>query len=231
MTIALLLSLVLIGLSEIDPVGLMAIPVLLTQKNPFVRALIFLAGSFVALVLMGVVYAQGFGGTLLRFETSRSWLTPSIETAAGGVLLCVAAVLFWRLKTKPLRLEKPSGTMRKRLGLGNAQLFIFATGMVIAQSTVDVVFIVVMIRIGHLHLSPVDLLTAIITYSLAALTLQFIIIIAYTLTPLERRRRMLATVRRLLAAHAHQAIVYVSLLLGSGLLINGVLTLVGAHHL
>lgn len=211
-------SLTLLGLAAIDPIGIAAMPILLTQNKPFVRSLTFLSGSFGALMIMGVLFARGLGVRVLRFESSHAWLLPSVEVLAGLVLLSIAATLIWRVKTGRLSVE-PSDSVVKRLGLGEWQLFLLGALLVSFQSAVDVVFVIAMIRLGQLNLSFIKLLTGITAYAVSALVLQFLVVIAYTLTPQKHRAKTLAKVHRLLIQYANQALIGISLLLGCALLV------------
>src|ERR1035437_266626 len=99
MMFSLFVFLALLGLSAIDPIGIAAMPILLLQKNPFIRSFIFLGGSFVSLMLMGLLFAQGYGAIVLRFDNSHAWFVPSVEAVVGLVLLIIAGIVFWRMKT------------------------------------------------------------------------------------------------------------------------------------
>ena len=59
--LALFISLVLLGLSAIDPIGIAAMPILLVQNTPTNEVSYFLFGSFMSLMLMGMLFAKGFG--------------------------------------------------------------------------------------------------------------------------------------------------------------------------
>jgi Sap, sulfolipid-1-addressing protein len=216
--LGLYVSLALLGLAAIDPIGIAAMPVLLLQNDPYRRSFVFLGGSFISLVAMGLLFACGFGTIVLRFETAHTWFVPSIEAAAGAVLLGIAATVFWRLKAGKSSVE-PSEAMTKRLRLGSWQLFGLGALLVAVQSVVDVVFVLAMIRIGQLHLRFIALSAAIVTYAMAALVLQFAVIVAYIFTPPRRRAKTLDTVRNLLVRYANQALITVSFLLGCGLLV------------
>jgi hypothetical protein len=213
----LFVSLAILGLSAIDPIGIAAMPILLAQKNPLARSLTFLGGSLVSLMLIGILFAQGFGKVMLVFETDHTWFVPSIEATAGLILLVIAGVVFWRIKTGETKVE-PSKTLAKSLKLGRWQLFMGGALLVTIQSIVDVVFVVAMLRIGQLHVSNITLLAAVATYALAALALQFAVVATYLLAPPAYRAKTLDSVHKLLEKHASQALVGVSLLLGCTLL-------------
>jgi hypothetical protein len=215
-------SLALLGLSAVDPVGIAAMPILLLQKNPFVRSFVFLAGSFTSLMIMGFLFAEGLGTVVLKFDNTHSWFVPSLEVFAGLALIAVAATLFWRLKRQQVSVE-PSDIMLKRLQLGKGKLFLFGALLVAIQSMIDVVFVVAMIHIGQLNLSTPTLLLALATYATAALVLQLAVVVAYKLTPTKQRSHTLDKVHGLLTNYANQAVIAVSFLLGCLLLVIAVL--------
>ena len=226
----LLITLALLGFFAVDLVGIGAMPVLLVQKKPYIRSFSFLSGSFLALVVMGILFAKGFGLLVLHFENSHDWLVPGVELLASGILIAVAAVMFWRLRTGQVAVE-PSAAMMKYLQLGDWQLFMLGVVIVTVQSLADVVFVIAMIRAGQLELSNLALMVAVLTYAIAALAMQLGIIIAYRMTPDDQRTQTVAKVHGLLANYANQAVIAVSFILGCGLLVNSLLTLVGAPHL
>jgi len=228
--VVLFVSLVALGLAAIDPIGLAAMPVLLVQRRPFARSFAFLGGSFASLMVMGLLFARGFGLIVLHFEKAHAWLVPSIEVLAGAVLLGIAATVFWQLKTGRVSVEPPA-KLRNRLNLSELHLFAFGAALVAVQSLLDVVFVIAMIRIGQIHLSVIALTAAVMTYAVTALILQFSVLAAFKLTPEKQKHQILAKVHNLLAHYANQAVIGVSLILGSGLLINGMLTAAGAPHL
>jgi hypothetical protein len=218
----LLVSLALLGLASIDALGIAAMPILLTQKRPFARSFTFLGGSFAALIIVGFLLAEGLGIRVLRFDNSHSWLAPDVEILAGTVLLIIAGIIFWQIKTGRASVE-PSGSMVKRLQLGNLRLFMLGAVIVTAQSIADVVFVIAMIHVGQLRLSTAKVLAAVGTYAVAALVLQLMVVTAYRLAPPKRRLQTLNKVHGWLAAYSNQALVGVSLVLGGGLLIAGLL--------
>jgi hypothetical protein len=211
-------SLALLGLAAIDPIGIAAMPILLTQKKPFARSFTFLGGSFVSLMVMGFLFARGFGVRVLRFENTHAWLVPGAEVLAGLVLLGIAGTLLWRVKTGRFSVE-PSDKVTKRLRLGGWQLFILGAVIVAVQSIVDVVFVIAMIRVGQINLSTIRLLAGIAAYAIAALVLQLAVVAAYRLAPQKHRLQTLDKVHRLLVRYASQALIGVSLVLGCALLV------------
>jgi len=218
MMLGLFFSLGLLGLAAIDPVGIAAMPILLTQKNPLARSFTFLGGSFFSLMVMGVLFARGFGLRVLHFENSHAWLVPGVEILGGLVLLSIGGTLLWRAKTGRLSVE-PSDAVMRRLRLGGWQLFTLGAAVVAVQSIVDVVFVIAMIRVGQIKLPIITLVSGIAVYSITALVLQFSVVAAYWLAPQKQRAQTLAAVHRLLVSYANQTLIGVSLLLGCALLV------------
>lgn len=221
---ALFISVGLLGLAAVDPIGIAAMPVLLLQRRPFARSFAFLGGSFVSLMVMGLLFAKGLGVIVLRFENNHTWLVPAVQMAAGVTLLGIAATVFWQLRRGRLPAE-PSPRLRQQLSLNELHLFLLGAALVAVQSIVDVVFVIAMIRIGQLHLSTAVLWAAVATYAVAALVLQAAVVAAYAATDPARRARTLDRVHDLVAAYGNQAVIAVALLLGVGLLLNGALAL------
>lgn len=226
----LFISVGLLGLLAIDPIGIAAMPILLTQKSPFVRSFMFLGGSFVALLAMGLLFALGLGAKVLHLESTQTWLVPGIELLAGLGLLIIAGMLLWRFKTGRLPAE-PSDNLTERLHLSYRRLFVLGAVIVALQSVADVVFVIAMVRIGQLHLETMTLTAAVAIYATTALILQLAVVVAYRITPQRERIKTLGRVHKLLARYANQTLIGVSLVLGCALLANSCLAITGAPHL
>jgi hypothetical protein len=211
-------ALVLLGLVAIDPIGIAIMPILLLQRRPYQRSLVFLSGSFISLLVMGLLFAKGFGAIILHFTASFSRLVPSLEAAAGILLLIIAGVVYWQSRAGRLQYQ-PSPYIVKHLRLNNWQLLAAGAGLVAVQSIADVVFVVAMIRIGKLNLHFLTLAAAVMTYAIAALVLQIAIVLSYKLTPTQRQTNTLNTVRHWLKAYSNQLLIAVSLILGLILLV------------
>lgn len=205
-------SLAFLGLLAIDPIGIGIIPILLIQKHPYRRVTVFLGGSFITLMIMGLLLAKGLGGIVLRLEQRRSWFVPTVETVAGLILLAIAAAVYSRLRAGKLSTEASSRTLRW-LQLGSWQLFSLGALLVAIQSIVDLVFVIAMVRIGQLKLSDLVILGAIATYALAALILQLSIVIAFRFAPHQQKAKTLDTAHGLLVKYSNQALIIVSLIL------------------
>jgi hypothetical protein len=204
------ISLALLGLTAIDPVGIGAMLILLVQKHPYKRSFVFLAGSFTSLMVMGLLFAKGLGRIVQTYEHNNSWFVPGIEVVAAVVLLIVAVTVYVRLKTNAV-VVKPSHKVQKWLQMGNGQLFLFGAGLVAGQSVIDVVFIIAMVRTGQFSLSDVLLVGAVATYALAALLFQAIIILVFKLTPTRQRTRMVNAMQVSVAKYSSQALIIISL--------------------
>jgi hypothetical protein len=215
---SLYLALAGLGLAAIDPIGIGIMPVLLVQRDPYKRALIFLSGSFVSLVVMGLAFAKGLGRVVLTFEHHNRWFVPSIELIGGATLLIVSLTVFWQLKQGKTAVE-PAGKTRQWLSLGNSRLFVLGALLVAIQSVLDVVFVIAMVRIGQLQLSYLGLITAIITYSIMAIMLQLAVIAAFYLAPSKQKTAILEKVHQLLLKYSYQALGLLSLVLSATLFV------------
>jgi hypothetical protein len=211
-------SLALLGLAAIDPIGIGIMPILLVQKHPYKRVALFLGGSFCALMIMGLIFAKGFGEIVLRFEHHSSWFVPTVEVIAAVVLLSIALTLYIKLRTGKASVE-PSAATRRWLQLGGWQLFIAGAGLVAVQSLIDLVFVIAMIRVGQLTLSNTGLVGAVATYAVTALALQALVVGAFVMTPWRQRTRTLEKVHTLLEQYAYQTVIIVSILLSGILLV------------
>jgi hypothetical protein len=205
-------SLALLGLAAIDPIGIAIMPILLAQKHPYKRAALFLSGSFCSLMIMGLVFAKGFGAIVLRFEHRNTWFVQTVELIAAAVLLIIALTLYIKLRTGKTSLE-PADKTRRWLQLGGWRLFLAGAVLVAVQSLIDLVFVIAMIRVGQLELSNIGLVGAVATYAVTALLLQALVVGAFAVTPMRHRTHTLAKVHTLLGRYAYQAVVIVSILL------------------
>jgi hypothetical protein len=205
--VSVFISLAVLGLSAVDPVGIAVMPIILVQERPYRRAFIFLGGSFVSLMVAGVLFAKGLGQATLRFEQSHAWLVPGAEVVAGVLLLAIAAVVFVRFKTGKSAVEPSARTHRWAGAL-----------LVAVQSIVDVVFAVAMVRIGQLTLSGIMLLTAVATYALSSLLFQAAVVGTIKVAPAHQKTAALDAIQVTLTKYGNQSLIVVSVVLGLGLL-------------
>jgi hypothetical protein len=225
-----ILSLGLLGLLAVDPVGIAAMPVLLLQKQPFKRSLVFLLGSFVSLIVMGLAFVYGLGVAVLRFEAGLPWLVPVIEIAGSVVLFILAVIVAWR-QHSGRNVVGVSKSILRWLQLKNWQVFTLGAVIVGLQSMIDVVFVVAMIHVEQLHPATGYILTAVTIYAVGALLIQAAIVMAYIWTPAGKRTVIIDATNRLLARYAGNAVIVLSVLLGAALLLNGWFALIGYPHI
>ena len=177
-----------LGLAAIDAIGIAFMPILLAQVNGLRRALVFLLGSFLALMTMGLVFTTGVGSTIADLNERHPWLEPGIEVG-GGVFLVVAGT-FMLLRSRSGTTHAPDNLVEK-LTLPLPLLFGFGVLLVAVQSIVDVVFAVAMVEVGARELPFLQNLILVLIYTLCALVLQTAVVVAYLLTPSERRGRVM----------------------------------------
>ena len=216
--LALFVSMAFLGLMSIDPVGIASMPVLLLQKRPIARSLSFLGGSLASLFIMGILLAKLLGRSILSFEHKYAWLRRLIEVIAAIILFVIAGTLYWQKNHKKSTF-KLSGSMRQKLNLGLKHLFFIGALIVAAQSLLDVVFIIAMVRLGQIHMSFLKLVLIIGTYSLSALMIQLTIVVIFMLAPIKSKKMILELVNRLLNKYASWLLIAISIAIGVVLLI------------
>jgi len=215
--LSLLISLGIIGLLSIDPIGIAIMPILLVQEKPLSRSLAFLGGSFTAIVIIGFLVARYLGRLILSISHSYGWTIPIIEFIAGLALLAVAISLY--LQKNHGKSIKPSQSLVNRLQFNIAFIYLIGVSIITIQTLVDIVFVVAMIRVGQLKLSNIDLSVAVIIYALSSLLLQLSVVIAFILTPKKHKGKTLRTVDYILNHYANTMLTIVCGLIGFGLLI------------
>lgn len=216
----------LLGLAAFDPVGIGLIIVLLTQKRPIKRGVIFLFGSAVALTAMGLLFARGFGSIIIKAEDGHKWIVPAFQLFIGIALLGFG---LYSLKNRD-KTTKPKRLLRY-INVNDFFLFSYGFLLVTIQSLLDGVFIIAMIHAGQLHLSNIRLLSGVLTYTLAALIIQVAIIVIFIITPRSKRRHVLNTSDKLLSQYGNKLACNISLILGSLLIINAILFVLHKPHL
>jgi hypothetical protein len=213
---ALLLSMAILGLTAIDPIGLAIMPILLIQKQGIKKSLLFLFSGFISISVLGLAFSKGLGKIILNFEKDNSWFLPTIETVAAVVLMVIAITTFLQLKSG----KAPSKLSKRRVNWLNTKtwkLLLFGVILVVTQSLFDIVFVIAMIRIGQLNISDIQIFIAVLTYAFFALILQLTIVFIYKITPDVGRQALLKKVRRSIDNYTSQFIIAISLVL-SGVL-------------
>ncbi|MCB0914184.1 MAG: GAP family protein [Actinobacteria bacterium] len=208
-------EMVALGLGAFDPVGLAAMPILLSQAQGVRRAWTFILGSVTAIMILGIAFASGLGRPIVSFSKQYPWLNSAIELTASVILVGIAVWLLWHARSVARRGNNESlasESFTKRLELPLPLLFVFGFLLVTVQSLVDVVFLVAMVEMGTRELPLVGTAVAVATYTLAALALQMIVVVVYQLLSADRRDAALARFNAYLDSH--------------GELVAGVLTLV-----
>ena len=94
--LSLLVSLGLLGLAAVDPVGIAVMPLLLTQTDGIRRSIWFLIGSAIGITALGVAFAIGAGHVMLRVTKDFPWLEPAIEIACGVIFAGFGLYLWWQ---------------------------------------------------------------------------------------------------------------------------------------
>ena len=224
----LLTEMVALGLGAFDPVGLAAMPILLSQAQGVRRAWTFVIGSITAIMLLGIAFASGLGKPIVEFSKTYPWLNSAIELGAAVILIGIGVWLLWHAR-KVARSGSggslASDSFTKRLELPLPLLFAFGFLLVTVQSLVDVVFLVAMVEMGTRELALLGTVAAVAVYTIAALALQMIVIVVYQLLSAERRDTALARFNAYLDSHGELVAGILTLVLGV------VLAAISAHSL
>lgn len=221
-----MVSLALLGLAAVDPVGIAVMPMLLTQRNGIRRSVWFLLGSALGITALGVLFAVGAGRVMLHVTDDYPWLEPSIEIVCG-VLFAAFGLYVWR---RGGDVEVSSG-LRKRLDLPGGTLFGFGAALVVVQSLLDVVFIVAMVNIGAKNLPAFEVVIAVLVYAAAALLVQTAIVVAYALVAPQRRQRVADAVTGWLDRNGARTAVIAAIGVGALLVASGISALNGGPSL
>lgn len=216
-----------LGLAAIDAIGIAFMPILLAQRDGLRRALVFLLGSFVALVAMGMLFTTGIGSYVADLNEQHPWLEPGVEVVGGVVMIGLGAFMLLRALTGARGSHTPDNLVEK-LTLPLPLLFGFGAVLVTVQSLVDIVFAVAMVEVGAEGLSALEDLLLVLTYAVCALVLQTAVVVAYLLTPHHRRDIVMASFTDWLVRRGEFWAGLVALLFGVGLLIYSVPDLLAA---
>lgn len=206
-----------LGLAAVDVVGIAFMPILLAQANGIRRATVFLLGSFVALVTMGLVFTTGLGSVVVDIQERYPWLVPGVEVFGGVVLLALGVVMLVRARSGSSA-HAPDNLVQ-RLNLPEPLLFLFGAVLVAIQSVIDVVFVVAMVEVGAQDLPLYEVIVLVLAYAIAALAIQIAVVVAYLVTPHERRDHAMAAFSDWLARKGEFWAGLVALGLGVALLI------------
>lgn len=206
-----------LGIAAVDVVGIAFMPILLAQQNGLRRAVIFLLGSFVALMTMGLVFTTGVGSVVADVNERYPWLEPGVEVFGGVVLIGLGAYMLAR-SARGGESHAPDNLV-ERLNLPGPFLFLFGAVLVTVQSLVDVVFVVAMVDVGTRALPLYEVIVLVLSYAVAALLIQIGVVVAFALTPPQRRDQAMRAFAGWLARRGELWAGVISLALGVALLI------------
>jgi hypothetical protein len=214
---ALLTEVAGLGLAAIDVIGIAFMPILLAQRDGLRRAVIFILGSFVSLVAMGMLFTTGIGTYVADLNDRHPWLEPGFEVVGGVFLLGAGAFMLFRTWTGG-KTHTPDNLVEK-LTLPLPLLFGFGAVLVAIQSLVDIVFAVAMVEIGTQGLSLPEVVVLVVTYSVCALIIQSAVVVAYLITPRGRRQHVMQSFTDWLVRRGEFWAGLAAMVLGAGLLV------------
>jgi len=206
-----------LGLAAVDVVGIAFMPILLAQDRGVRRSWVFLSGSLVSLLAMGIAFTTGVGKVVVHLTRRMPWLVPGIEVAGGLIVIALGVVMLARA-ARGTRARAPDSLVR-RLTLPEPLLFAFGALLVAVQSVIDVVFVVAMVEIGTKGLPTVAVVGLVTTYAVTALAIQVAVVVVYLSTPRAQRTKAMAAFNDWLARSGELWAGIVALVLGAGLLL------------
>ena len=218
MDLGLLAEVAGLGLAAVDVVGIAFMPILLAQRDGLRRALVFLLGSFVALMTMGIIFTTGVGSTIAGFNERHPWLEPGVQVLGG--LFLIGAGIFMLVRVRRGAKSHAPDELIEKLQLPIPLLFAFGVALVTVQSLVDIVFAVAMVDIGAQGLGVLENVLLVLVYTLSALVLQSAVVVGYLLVPQGRRVHVMARFTDWLASHGEFWAGIAALLVGAWLLFH-----------
>lgn len=217
MNIGFALELFALGLSAFDPIGVAVVILLLAQPSGVVRAWAFLIGSIASLMLLGWIVASGLGRPIVKFREAYPWLDTAFELVVGIVLVVVGMTLLRRARSGGGGLEPEFIT--RRLRVPTPLLAVLGFLLVTVQNILDAVFIVAMVETGQRLLDVLQTLLAVSIFTVAAVLVQVLLVLAYQFMPAARRKASLDGFNRLLERRGEQVAGWLALALGAILLV------------
>lgn len=212
---AVFLSLAILGLIAVDPIGIAVTLIILVQKKPIARSLSFIAGSFSILIILGYLISRYLGKYVYKVASNYHWIITLIELASGLILLLISLYLYIKSsKSNYKKLYSPSLKLINRLNLGYIHLFFIGVAVVSIQSLADVVFILAMTRLGSLKLSNINLSLGLLIYAISSLLIQCLIIFVFSITPSKNKKKVINKASVLLEKYTNKLIIMISFILG-----------------
>lgn len=216
MPIELLGEMFVLGLGAVDAVGIAFMPILLLQPDGLRRSVVFLTGSFLSLLSLGILFSAGLGTSVVDLNKSHPWLEPGVEAISGLILLVLGIGLLIR-SNRGKKLEAPE-TLVEKLTLPMPLLFAFGAALVAVQSLVDAVFVVAMVEAGTSTTGVVAPVVASLVYAISALLIQIAVVLAFLATSPHRREAAAAKFTDWLASNGERWSGIVAVALGIGLM-------------
>jgi len=218
---AVFVSLAILGLIAVDPIGIAVTLIILVQKKPIARSMSFIAGSFTILIILGYLISSYLGKYVYKIAFNEHWIITLIELISGLILLLISLYLYIKSrKSSYKKLYSPSSTLINRLNLGYINLFFIGVVVVSVQSLADVVFILAMTKLGSLKLSHINLSIGLLIYAISSLLIQCLIVFVFFITPDKNKKQVISKANTLLGKYTNKLIIIISFILGIILLLT-----------
>ena len=215
-----------LGIASIDAVGIAAMPLLLHEKHGATKAFAFLAGSFLTLFVLGVLFTTGLGHFFSRWTSTHPQIESIMQLLSGLGLLATAGYIAWRARSGSDS-DPPSAVLRKRVMLGTRRTLMFGVGLTAVQSVIDFVFLIAMVNASSKGLALWQLAICVSGYAIGALIVQIAILAVYWIAPNERREAVVMAIMDWVTPREVPIAIVISLLVGIAFTLSGLSPFVG----
>jgi hypothetical protein len=217
--------------AALNPTLVAASTVMMLLPNPVRLMLGYLSGALLTSVSLGIVIFYTLEGTSTE-STTRRTLAPAATLTLGVIFLTVAFVLAtgprWafverrRERRTAARAEKGPPRWQRELGKGSARIT-FAVGALLTLPGAS--YLAGLSRLDKLHYSTAGTVATIVLFNLIMLALLEIPLISFVLAP-EWTPKAIQRARAWVGRHARRFAIRFSALIGTLLVIKGLLQLV-----
>jgi hypothetical protein len=215
---------VLALLASLNPTLLAATTVMLILSNPGRLMLGYLLGAMMTSVTLGVVIVFSLNDTSVVNDTQNT-INPGLDIALGAVALVVARVLVpGRTHRARRRPEKPKATPRWQTKLSKSSpRGAFAVGALLTLPGAS--YLAGLRQIADLNYADAVTVVLVIAFNVVMLMLIELPLLGFAVAP-DWTRRQVAAAKSFAARHGRRLAAYVLAVIGTALVIKGVIGLI-----
>ena len=214
---------VLALLASLNPTLLAATTVMLILSNPGRLMLGYLLGAMMTSVTLGVVIVFSLNDTSVVNDTQNT-INPGLDIALGAVALVVARVLLPGHHRARRRPEKPKATPRWQTKLSKSSpRGAFAVGALLTLPGAS--YLAGLRQIADLNYADAVTVVLVIAFNVVMLMLIELPLLGFAVAP-DWTRRQVAAAKSFAARHGRRLAAYVLAVIGTALVIKGVIGLI-----